>query len=161
MNLTIVGNGPEDERLRADVIRRNLTGHVEFISWMPQDKFLRLYDDHDVFVFPSLHDSTGWVVLEALCKGMPVACLDLGGPKDIVTPDLGIIIGTGGLDSTQVAASLAEELYALLTDPLRLMKLSAGAIARASDFLLSAQVTKLYEDAWRVIRSRKQGMAIQ
>ena len=69
VRLTIVGNGPEEERLKAAVALRNLTGNVEFISWMPQEKFLRLYDSHDLFLFPSLHDSTGWVVLEALCRG--------------------------------------------------------------------------------------------
>ena len=34
---------------------------------------------HDFLLFPSLHDSGGFVVLEALCHGMPVLCLDLGG----------------------------------------------------------------------------------
>ena len=40
---------------------------------------------------------------------MPVACLDLGGPKDIVTPQSGVIVNTGGLNSAQVAAQLADQ----------------------------------------------------
>ncbi len=144
LRLTIVGNGPEEGRLKADVALRKLAGNVDFIPRMPQEKFLRLYDNHDLLLFPSLHDSAGCVVLEALSHGTPVACLDLGGPKDIVTPQCGIIVNTGGLTTAQVAAQLAEEIYEALSSPPLLARLSAGAIARANEFLLADRVTKLY-----------------
>lgn len=145
--LTIVGNGPDEGRLKSDIARRNLTANITFASWMPQEQLLRLYDTHDVFVFPSLHDSAGWVIMESICKGLPVACLDLGGPKEIVTPASGIIIDTKGLDTSGVATRLAEELRALLADPDRLAALSAGAVARAGEFLLPHQVERLYAQA--------------
>jgi glycosyltransferase involved in cell wall biosynthesis len=150
--LTIVGNGPEEKRLKADVSQRKLARNVDFISWMPQDKFFQLYDSHDLLVFPSLHDSTGWVVLEALCHGMPVACLDLGGPKDIVTAQSGIIVNTSHLTTSQVASRLAEQIYEVLNSPSLLARLSVGAIARANEFLLSDRVTKFYEEASRFAR---------
>jgi glycosyltransferase involved in cell wall biosynthesis len=142
--LTIVGNGPEEARLKTEIAQRGLGANITFVSWMPQEQFLRLYDTHDLFVFPSLHDSTGWVVLESFCKGLPVACLNLGGPKDIVTPQSGIVVDTAGLDTSGVATRLAEELRTLLTDPERLAALSVGAVARAGEFLLHDQVQRLY-----------------
>jgi glycosyltransferase involved in cell wall biosynthesis len=145
--LTIVGNGREEARLKSEIAQRNLGANITFVSWMPQEQFLRLYDTHDLFVFPSLHDSTGWVVLESFCKGLPVACLNLGGPKDIVTPQSGIIVDTAGLDTSGVATRLAEELHALLAEPERLAALSAGAIERAGEFLLRDQVQRLYAQA--------------
>jgi glycosyltransferase involved in cell wall biosynthesis len=150
--LTIVGNGPEEARLKSEVAQRNLGANVTFVSWMPQEQFLRLYESHDLFVFPSLHDSEGWVVLESFCKGLPVACLDLGGPKDIVTPQSGIVVKTAGINTSGVAIRLAEELRALLADPERLAALSAGAIARARDFLLRDQVQRLYAQAKEHLR---------
>ncbi len=152
VQLTIVGNGPEEARLKSEIAQRNLSAKITFVSWMPQEQFLRLYDTHDLFVFPSLHDSTGWVVLESFCKGLPVACLNLGGPKDIVTPQSGIIIDTAGLDTSGVAMRLAEELHALLTDPERLAALSAGAVERAGEFLLRDQVQRLYAQAREHLR---------
>ena len=152
-HLTIVGNGPEEARLKSEIAQRNLEANITLVSWMPQEQFLRLYDTHDVFVFPSLHDSAGWVVLESLCKGLPVACLNLGGPKEIVTPASGIIVDTTGLDTSGVAAKLAEELRALLADPEQLAALSAGAIARAGDFLLRDQVQRLYAQATGHLRT--------
>jgi glycosyltransferase involved in cell wall biosynthesis len=151
--LTIVGNGPEEARLKSEIAQRGLGANISFVSWMPQEQFLRLYDTHDLFVFPSLHDSTGWVVLESLCKGLPVACLNLGGPKDIVTPRCGIIVDTAGLDTSGVATRLAKELHALLSDPERLAALSAGAIERANEFLLSNQVQRLYAQAMKHLRA--------
>ena len=150
--LTIVGNGPEEARLKSEIAQRNLGANITFVSWMPQEQFLRLYDTHDLFVFPSLHDSTGWVVLEFFCKGLPVACLNLGGPKDIVTPQSGIIVDTAGRDTSGVATRLAEELRVLLADPDRLAALSRGAVARAGEFLLRDQVQRLYAQAIEHLR---------
>ncbi len=150
--LTIVGYGPEEERLKADVAARKLDANVDFVAWMPQAEFSRLYTTHDLFLFPSLHDSTGWVVLESLCQGLPVMCLDLGGPKDIVTASSGIVINTKGLNTAEVATSIAERLYDVLRSPTMLSDLSAGAISRANDFLISDRVRKLYDDALASIR---------
>jgi glycosyltransferase involved in cell wall biosynthesis len=152
-HLTIVGNGPEETRLKSEIAQRKLGANITLVSWIPQEQLLHLYDTHDVLVFPSLHDSGGWVVLESLCKGLPVACLDLGGPKEIVTPRSGIIVDTTGLDTSGVAARLADELRSLLTDPERLAALSAGAIARAGDFLLRNQVERLYAQATEHLRA--------
>jgi glycosyltransferase involved in cell wall biosynthesis len=150
--LSIVGSGPEEARLVLDAKSRGLDSNVEFIPWMKQEDFLRLHDTHDLLVFPSFHDSTGWVVLEALCNGLPVACLDLGGPKDIVTPDSGIVVSTRGLSTSEVATRLAEQIENLMVSPSEWERLSAGAIARAHDFLLSDQITKLYREASRLTR---------
>jgi glycosyltransferase involved in cell wall biosynthesis len=39
-----------------------------------------MLDEADVFLFPSLHDEGSWVVAEAVACGLPVVCLDRGGP---------------------------------------------------------------------------------
>ena len=43
-----------------------------------------------MLIHPSLHDSGGWVCLEAMAAGRPVICLDLGGPGLQVTEKTGI-----------------------------------------------------------------------
>ena len=125
-------------------LARNLARNVDFISRMPQEKFMRLYDSHDLLCFRACTTAPVGVVLEALCHGMPVACLDLGGPKDIVTPQSGIIVKTRGLTTSEVAARLADEIYDALSSPSSFVRLSAGAIARANEFVLSERVTRLY-----------------
>ena len=150
---TIVGSGPEEARLKADALARKINKNVDFISWLPQNKLFELYESHDLLLFPSLHDSSGGVVLESLCRGMPVVCLDLGGPKDIVTPNSGIIIKTTALNTTQVASSIANELYKVLSTPTTLTHLSRGAISRASEFILPSRVAKFYHETLNFIGS--------
>ena len=140
--LTIVGDGPEENRLKTAA--RHLAGKVEFISRVPQTKLFELYASHNLLIYPSLHDSSGNVVMEALSSGMPVLCLDLGGPRDIVTPASGIVVRTARLNTAGVAAAMADEMVRLFADPSQLAALSAGAIARASEFLLSDRVAQLY-----------------
>ena len=94
----------------------------------------------------------GWFS-ESFCKGLPVVCLNLGGPKDIVTPQSGIIVDTAGLDTSGVATRLAGELRALLADPERLAALSAGAIGRMYLSLLRDQVQRLYAQAIEHLRA--------
>jgi glycosyltransferase involved in cell wall biosynthesis len=148
---TIVGSGPEEARLKAEVMARKINDSVDFISWLPQSSLFELYTSHDLLLFPSVHDSSGGVVLEALCHGMPVVCLDLGGPKDIVTANSGVIVRTTGLNTTQVASSIANEVSRLLKSSEKLTELSAGAISRAQEFILAKRVTGFYDHAMRVI----------
>jgi glycosyltransferase involved in cell wall biosynthesis len=158
---TIVGRGPEEHRLKADAARYGVADRVDFIAWLPhQQQLFDLYENHDVFVLPSLHDSAGFAVLEALSRGLPVICLDLGGPKHIVTPQSGIVVGTMGRNTAQVAAAIADEISRLFGEPARLTALSTGAIARAQDFILSKRVTALYDQAIKFIglERRREGI---
>jgi glycosyltransferase involved in cell wall biosynthesis len=157
--LTIVGDGPEESRLKSDVLSANIGKNVDFISWLSQQDLFELYDSHDLLLFPSLHDSSGGVVLEALGHGMPVVCLDVGGPKEIVTPDSGLIIKTDGRNTTQIASSIADELYNLLQSPATLAQLSSGAISRASDFILPNRVARFYKEAQKHIKGDGTGSA--
>jgi glycosyltransferase involved in cell wall biosynthesis len=149
--LTIVGKGTEEGRLRATAVAHGVAGNVRFVPWLPQDKLFEQYQTHDLFVYPSLHDSSANVVLEALSFGLPVVCLDLGGPAQIVTPDAGAIVSTAGRDTTQLAAAMAAEILRILSSPELLKKLSYGAVARAAHFALARRVAQFYEIVERIV----------
>ena len=124
---------------------------MEFIPRLPQNTLFELYRSHDLFLFPSLHDSGGFVVLEALSLGLPVVCLDLGGPKDIVTANSGIVIKHNDRDTAQVATAMAGEILRLLSSPDSLASLSAGAVSRAQDFILAQRIQQFYNCAMKFI----------
>lgn len=149
---TIVGSGPEEGRLRALVGSYQLSENVQFISWLPQRQLFDLYRSHDLFVFPSLHDSGGLAVIEALSHGLPVMCLNLGGPQYAVTPGSGIVINTNGLNTEQVAMVMAGEISELAVTPARLSTLSDGAFARANQFVLRDRVASFYNAVSESVR---------
>jgi glycosyltransferase involved in cell wall biosynthesis len=74
----VVGGGPQLSVLQREYPRVTFTGprHGEALA--------RAYAGADVFVFPSLTDTFGLVILEALACGTPVAAFPVTGPKDVL-----------------------------------------------------------------------------
>lgn len=97
----VVGGGPQLEELRAAYPGVRFTGprHGEELA--------RAYAQGDVFMFPSLTDTFGLVILEALACGTPVAAFPVTGPKDVLAnPDGGPILA-GAVDTDLRQAALA------------------------------------------------------
>jgi glycosyltransferase involved in cell wall biosynthesis len=57
---------------------------VRFVGVLEREELARLYSSVDAFVFPSLTDTFGLVMLEALACGTPVAAFPVQGPLDVV-----------------------------------------------------------------------------
>ncbi|MGB3387474.1 MAG: glycosyltransferase family 1 protein [Pseudaminobacter sp.] len=74
----VVGDGPDLARLKA----RYPEAH--FLGTRTGEELAGIYAASDVFVFPSLTDTFGNVLLEALASGCPVAAYPVTGPLDIV-----------------------------------------------------------------------------
>jgi len=79
--LVIHGDGPENRKLRRVAAELGIEDRVSFEGEVDRRILLeRMRTEFDVFLFPSLHDDCGWVVAEALSAGLPVICVDRGGP---------------------------------------------------------------------------------
>jgi glycosyltransferase involved in cell wall biosynthesis len=144
--LTMLGRGPEKARAIRLANALNISERITWISWIEQSKLATIYDDHDLLLFPSLHDSSGNVVLEALARGLPVACLNLGGPGEIATRATGVLLDTDGLDAHSAARELGRHITALLEDPAALEAASHAAIERAKSFLWLSRIKQIAGD---------------
>ncbi len=103
---TLVGDGNFAETCRRLAGRLGLTPRVHFPGRKPRAEVLRLYREFDLVVFPSLHDTGGYTVLEGMANGLPVLCLDCGGPALAVREGCGIKVPLGR--RAQVVRGLAE-----------------------------------------------------
>jgi glycosyltransferase involved in cell wall biosynthesis len=92
----VVGDGP----LRASLAAKY--PDVHFTGAQEKDALATLYASADVFVFPSITDTFGVVMLEALASGVPVAALPVAGPQDVIGQSK-----TGVLDHDLRRAALA------------------------------------------------------
>jgi glycosyltransferase involved in cell wall biosynthesis len=116
--LTIIGDGPQRARLQHLIEQAGLAARVRIEHWLPRAEVLRIAAESDLFLFPSLHDSGGMAVLEAMANAKPVVCLDSGGPGVMVTPVCGIKVPLTTPDEAVIG--LADGLARLLADePLR------------------------------------------
>ncbi|MBD1918197.1 MULTISPECIES: glycosyltransferase [Cyanophyceae] len=88
----ILGEGPELASLQALAKRHGVGDRVKFLGRLPRAETLQRLGQCHTLVHASLHDSGGWVCLEAMAAGRPVICLDLGGPSVQVTLETGFKI---------------------------------------------------------------------
>ena len=123
---TLAGDGNYLAGARRLAQQLRLENRVHFLGRLPRDQVLRLYADYHVFLFPSLHDTGGYALLEAMDHELPVICLDCGGPRLAVDADRGRKIPLG--ERAEVVRGLAAAIEAYDRD--RASILSHGAAAR-------------------------------
>ncbi len=113
----IVGDGPALEELRQRY------PEAVFLGSLAGEELAAAYRSADCFVFPSLTDTFGLVVIEALASGLPVACHPVAGPLDILGADGRGVDG----DLAEPVAALDRDLAAAIRDALLLDRASAAA----------------------------------
>lgn len=116
--LLVIGDGPYRERME-----QALTPHgAVMLGFKHGDELSALYACSDLFVFPSLTDTLGQVVMEAQCAGLPVVVSDRGGPSEVVDDQV-----TGYVCPHDNSGAWVDRLVLLASDPdLRARMSSAG-----------------------------------
>jgi glycosyltransferase involved in cell wall biosynthesis len=94
---------------------------VVFLGAKTGEALAACYRSADIFVFPSITDTYGLVMLEAIASGVPVAAFPVPGPNDVITD------GIDGALSYSLAEA-AQQAAACTPDALR-----ASALARSWD----------------------------
>jgi glycosyltransferase involved in cell wall biosynthesis len=128
-SVTLIGDGPFSKALQRLAQSLDIEESVSFRERLPRAAVLEEYAKFDAFVFPSLRDSGGFAVLEAMVARLPVICLDIGGPQMTVTADTGIRIKAN--DPRQVVEDLAEAILTLAGDPILRRRLGDAGFQRA------------------------------
>jgi len=143
----ILGDGPEQEGLQTLAQDLGIAERVKFWGRLSREETLGKLGECHVLVHPSLHDSGGWVCMEAMAAGRPVICLDLGGPAVQVTKETGFKIPAGHPE--QVARDLAEAMVRLAHDSeLRLRMGQAGRNRSKEEFaweIKGKSLTQIYQ----------------
>lgn len=88
-HFSIVGDGPERNRLEQLAGSLGIESKVSFLGWISHSDVLVQLRSADVLVFPSVRDFGAGVVFEALGSGVVPVVADFGGPGDIVYPEVG------------------------------------------------------------------------
>ena len=112
--LVIAGDGPLKERLAADVARLALQPWVSLPGRVSREEMNRLYCEADIFLFTSLSDTSGNVVLEAMSARLPIVALDHQGVAEMVSEETGILVPVHSVE--QVRRDLAMAIERLARD---------------------------------------------
>jgi glycosyltransferase involved in cell wall biosynthesis len=127
----IIGSGPEHARLQRSAKRFGVGDKVRFLGALPRGEVLARLARAQVLLHPSLHDSGAGVCVEAMAAGLPVICLDVGGPGLQISDDAGFRVPACTPD--QVKTDIASALRQLARERDVLLRLSRGARHRANE----------------------------
>jgi glycosyltransferase involved in cell wall biosynthesis len=90
-NLHFIGDGPERRYIEAFRARSSFAAHVVVTASVPHAVARARIREADLLTFPTLRDSSGNVIIEAIEAGTPILALDLGGPGELLKKYSGLI----------------------------------------------------------------------
>jgi len=111
----IYGEGDQKDKLLDQVKKNGITDFVKFHGKVSFEEMQNRYREADIYVLPSLRETTGTAVFEAMANKLPVVSLKQNGVKHIVEPDMGILVDIKSTE--QVLDDLANALKCLIENP--------------------------------------------
>jgi len=140
----IIGDGPQKPELEQFISKCGLQETVRTPGWVEQTKLAQELRTAQAFVFPSLREFGGGVVLEAMASGLPSIIVDYGGPAELVNAHSGILLPL--LPRVELVTRLRQAMEELVTDPVRCRKLGQNAARQVRDnFLWDVKAARLVE----------------
>jgi glycosyltransferase involved in cell wall biosynthesis len=120
--LTIIGDGPQRRKLEKLAQTLGIQEYIDFIGSQPQTVVSEWMQKSKIFVLPSIYEGFGIVLLEALASGLPVVGTQVGGIKDIITPEVGALVPPASPES------LANAILDILTNEDRYSQIREQAV---------------------------------
>lgn len=135
--LIVVGDGPYTQRMR-----RELRGMpVQFLGFRHGRELSSIYASSDLFVFPSVTDTLGQVVMESQASGLPVLVSDIGGPREVVRHG-----ETGYVLSAEDTTAWVERIVGLIADEDKRRRMGQAA----HESMQGMSLTHSFEHFWEV-----------
>ncbi len=145
--MTIVGEGPERERIESLIIELGLAGKITIQNRMERDELLKQIKLSDVFLYNGFKDEGAAVVVEAMACGLPIVCLNIGESGFNVKEKWGIKIQPKGRN--YVIDEIAKALSRLYKNEKLRAEMGEAARKRAREYYewgrLGKRMVEIYE----------------
>jgi glycosyltransferase involved in cell wall biosynthesis len=142
----LAGDGPELGRLKSLARRLGILERVDFSRPLSGDGYLRKLWETDAYLLPSLRDSAGLTLMEAMLAGCVPIVADCGGPGMAVDRACGAKIAVGS--GREMVDALANALADLASDQKRAAAMGALASARIAGNFSEASYLRHVETAY-------------
>jgi len=144
----IIGEGYEKQNLENMAQELGISKQVKFWGCLSRGETLSKMADCYTLIHPSLHDSGGLVCLEAMAAGVPVICLNLGGPAVQVTEETGFKIQANTPET--VIHDIAQAMIRLAKDSDLRLRMGQAGQKRVRDVfsweLKGSFISQCYQD---------------
>lgn len=144
----IIGDGKEYKNIQKIINKNiNLKKHVKMLGNIDFSKMDYEYSNSDILIMPSLRETTGSVVLEAMAKGLPVITIKRFGAKEIIDNKSGYLYD--GNSKEELIESLKNIILNCIENKELVRKKSKVCLKKANDFLFSKKIiyyNELYKE---------------
>lgn len=145
----IVGDGPDLPNVKK--LSYNLGLSDTCVFWGARRDAGQFYREADILVLPSKWEGIALTLYEAMAMGLPVVATDVGGQRELVTPDAGVLIPPGAPD--EIDRFIEILLYLIEHSDARLKMGKAGRERVRKYFSLSKMVEDISQHLIEVLQA--------
>ena len=129
----IVGTGPELSHLKHRCESNSLlSAHVQFMGAVEYSEMQREYEMSDVLIMPSIRETTGTVLIEAMSQGMPIITINKFGGAILVDENTGWLYS--GENQKSYIAGLKNAMVACIVNPKEVERRGQNARKKVKDY---------------------------
>jgi 1,2-diacylglycerol 3-alpha-glucosyltransferase len=153
VHFLMIGNGPDREEVEELIDRLGLGDRVTLVGYVTHDDVFAFIQQSDLFIFSSVTETQGLVLLESMAVGTPVVAIEGIGVSDLLQDDI------GGLATKPSMVDFTAAVDSMLSDDKLLNTKGAEALDRARKWSVENQVsriTQIYIDS--IADFRKHGL---
>jgi glycosyltransferase involved in cell wall biosynthesis len=147
LQLTLVGDGPDTPKAQALAASLGLNSCLHWAGKVPLVEVKQLLPRHDAFLFTSLRDTSGNVLLEAMAAGLPAVTLRHHGAAQIATDETAVRIEPTTAAATE--AGLAEAMVHLARSAELRARLGRAAAQRIREVYAWNRKAELMSEFYR------------
>lgn len=143
VRLTVLGDAqdkPYLDHLQGLVSSLGLTESVTFVPPVPEDDLFQIFQEHDIYLFPSLYEPFSLTLIHALAAGIPTVASAIGGNPEIVRH-----LDTGMLFAKNDPVDLARQVARLAQDDALRQRIALNAKQATRGFTFARMVEQVEE----------------
>lgn len=152
--IDMCGAGHQIETVKKQIREKKLQDRVILHGKIPFNEMPTIYANSDIFVLPSLRETTGTAVIEAMANKLPIVALNQNGVKYLVKDDAGILVDI--FNREQIIKDFAAALKLLIeNDDLRVRLGNNGFRRLESEYTWEVKCKEMMEIYTSVVHDTK------
>jgi glycosyltransferase involved in cell wall biosynthesis len=151
----LIGDGPEKQNINNKIKENHLEEVVYLTGSIPNDEVIKYYTASDIFIFSSVSETQGMVLLEAMAGKCPIVAIRSSGTDDV------IINNYNGFKTKKEVTSWAQKVIYLMENEEKLLEMSNNAYEFAQNNSIDAMAKNVQSIYFKKIHQNKVKMHIK
>ena len=136
LEYNIIGNGPKLDDLRDQFSERKSNLIINFHGAIQREDVHHYYHENDIFLFPSLTETLGFVTIEAMSCGIPIIAANGGGTTTLIDSESGVLLDEEHWKTKEIC----DQIQTLAMDSKKRETMVKAAYQRTENFSIKKNI---------------------